>query len=117
VFLVAYAGPLDFSRLFTYRDFTGSDGGNVWPTPFSPSPYYILALGLLHVVYTMTGYDTSAHMAEESTQARVASARQSRAESQVQISHQQWPDQSRLAKRLSRPGERFHHRPLALTIH
>jgi amino acid transporter len=67
--LLAFAGPLDFARLFQFRDFTGEAGGNVWPDPFSSSPYYIMVLGLLHVVYTKTGFDASAHMAEETDHA------------------------------------------------
>jgi amino acid transporter len=63
--LIAFAGPLDFSRLTEFRDFTGSAGGNVWPQPFSLSPVYIMALGLLHVAYTNSGFDASAHVAEE----------------------------------------------------
>jgi amino acid transporter len=68
--LIAYAGPLDFGRLFEYRNMTGAAGGDVWSSPFSLSPYYILGLGLLHVVYTNTGFDASAHMAEETQRAR-----------------------------------------------
>jgi amino acid transporter len=63
--LLAFAGPLDFDRLFEFQDFTGAAGGNVWPQPFSLSPVYIMALGLLHVAYTNSGYDASAHVAEE----------------------------------------------------
>jgi amino acid transporter len=69
VALLAYAGPLDFSRLFEFRNFTGATGGNVWPDPFSLSPVYIMALGMLHVAYTNTGFDASAHVAEETRQA------------------------------------------------
>jgi amino acid transporter len=65
VLLLAYAGPLDFGRLFMFRDFTGAAGGNVWPQPFSLSPVYIMAIGMLHVTYTNTGFDASAHVAEE----------------------------------------------------
>ncbi len=65
VSLLAFAGPLDFSRLFTFHDFTGAAGGNVWPQPFSLSPVYIMALGMLHVAYTNSGFDASAHVAEE----------------------------------------------------
>jgi amino acid transporter len=69
ILLLAYAGPLDFSRLFDFRDFTGAAGGNVWPEPFSLSPVYIMALGMLHVAYTNSGFDASAHVAEETRSA------------------------------------------------
>jgi amino acid transporter len=73
--LLAYAGPIDVTRLFRFTDFTGASGGNVWPKPFSTSPYYIMVLGLLHVVYTKTGYDASSHMAEETRDAARAAPR------------------------------------------
>jgi amino acid transporter len=63
--LLSYAGPLDFGRLFEFQNFTGAAGGNVWPEPFSLSPVYIMTLGLLHVAYTNSGFDASAHVAEE----------------------------------------------------
>jgi amino acid transporter len=69
VSLLGFAGPLDFSRLFIFRDFTGAVGGNVWPQPFSLSPVYIMAIGMLHVAYTNTGFDASVHVAEETRRA------------------------------------------------
>jgi amino acid transporter len=54
--LLASADSIDFMRLFQFRNFTGEAGGNVWPDPFSNSPYYIMVLGLLHVVYTKTDH-------------------------------------------------------------
>jgi amino acid transporter len=73
--LLAYAGQIDLARLFRFTDFTGASGGNVWPKPFSTSPYYVMVLGLLHVVYTKTGYDASSHMAEETKDAVRAAPR------------------------------------------
>ncbi len=61
--------PLDFSRLFTFTNFTGDPGGGVWPQNSSILLSFIL--GLLLVTYTITGYDASAHTSEETTQAAI----------------------------------------------
>lgn len=66
--MLAYAPSLDFGRLFTYRNFTGEAGGNVWPV--ATVGIYVLLIGLLHVVYTITGFDASAHTSEETRDAQ-----------------------------------------------
>lgn len=67
VALLAYApGPLDFSRLFTFSNFSGADGGT-WPK--TDSSLLVFLSGLLLTVYTLTGYDASAHTSEETHQA------------------------------------------------
>ncbi len=67
--LLVFSGVPDFGRLFHYQNFTGEAGGNVWPSPLSLAPIYILGLGLLHAVYTITGFDASAHTSEETRNA------------------------------------------------
>ncbi len=67
--LVAFAGHLDFSRLFTFTNFTGDSGGGVWPQ--TGSILYAFVVGLLLVTYTLTGYDASAHTSEETRDAAV----------------------------------------------
>ena len=65
--LLAYAPSLDFSRLFTFSNFTGDTGGGVWPrTENAVLPFM---LGLILVCYTVTGFDASAHTSEETRQA------------------------------------------------
>lgn len=66
--LFAFAPTHDFSRLFHYQNFTGDAGGGVWPQ--AQAPLYILAIGLLHAVYTITGFDASAHTSEETRDAQ-----------------------------------------------
>ncbi|WP_287878024.1 amino acid permease [Aquitalea sp.] len=67
VSLLAYApGPLDFSRLFTFSNFSGADGGT-WPK--TDNSLLVFLSGLLLTVYTLTGYDASAHTSEETHQA------------------------------------------------
>jgi amino acid transporter len=58
-----YAPALDFTRLWTFTNYSGEAGGNVFPQ--SESMMYLFFLCLLLPVYTITGYDASAHTAEE----------------------------------------------------
>ncbi|MFO1039093.1 MAG: amino acid permease [Geminicoccaceae bacterium] len=53
----------DFSRLVTFANYSGDAGGGVWPQ--TDSTFYLFLLGLLLPIYTITGYDASAHTAEE----------------------------------------------------
>ena len=61
---LAYAPSYEFSRLFTFSNYSGQ--GNVWP---AVSNGWVFALGLLLPIYTITGYDASAHTAEETKNA------------------------------------------------
>jgi amino acid transporter len=65
--LLAFAPSLNFGRLFTYTNFTGDAGGGVWPA--ATSAMYVLGIGLLYGVYTVTGFDASAHTSEETRNA------------------------------------------------
>ncbi len=61
----------DFGRLFTFGNYTGTEGASaVWP--FAVSGGMAFLLGLLLPVYTITGYDASAHTSEETKNASVA---------------------------------------------
>jgi amino acid transporter len=71
VALFAFAPvALDFSRLVTFTNFTGDAGGGVVPTA-TPSIAFAFLLGLSYVLYTLTGYDASAHTSEETHDAQV----------------------------------------------
>ncbi len=61
------AQSLDFSRLWTFTNYSGEAGGNVFPQ--SDSMLYLFLLCLLLPVYTITGYDASAHTSEETVDA------------------------------------------------
>ena len=65
--LLAFAPSLDFSRLFTFTNFTGDPGAGVWPR--TDSMFTAFLLGLLLVCYTITGFDASAHTSEETRDA------------------------------------------------
>jgi amino acid transporter len=61
--MLGSAVSLDPMRLITFDNYGGEVGGGVWPA--SPSLARLFALGLLLPLYTMTGFDASAHAAEE----------------------------------------------------
>jgi amino acid transporter len=63
---LAFAPSYDFSRLFTFANYSGEAGGNVWP---QVSESWVFLLGLLLPIYTITGYDASAHTSEETVRA------------------------------------------------
>lgn len=54
---------VEWARLVTVTNFSGLAGGNVLPESNSLS--YLFVLGLLLPAYTITGFDASAHVAEE----------------------------------------------------
>jgi amino acid transporter len=56
----------DVSRLWTFTNYSGDPGGNVWP-PVSLT--WVFLLGFLLPIYTITGYDASAHTSEETQKA------------------------------------------------
>jgi amino acid transporter len=57
----------DIGTVFsTFVDRTGSTSANPWPGPLLYGiPLYVMLIGLLNAQYTLTGYDASAHMSEE----------------------------------------------------
>jgi amino acid transporter len=62
-----FAPAIDISRLWTFTNYSGEIGGNVFPQ--SDSMGYLFLLCLLLPVYTITGYDASAHTSEETKNA------------------------------------------------
>ncbi len=64
--LLAVSGPLHIERLWEFSNNTGSAGGDVWP---AATPKWAFLLGLLLPIYTITGYDGSAHTSEETKNA------------------------------------------------
>lgn len=58
---------LNLTRLFAFTNFSGESGGKVWPRHESMSVMFLL--GLMWPIYTITGFDASAHTAEETVQA------------------------------------------------
>lgn len=62
-----FAPAIDISRLWTFTNFSGEAGGNVFPQ--TDNTAYLFLLCLLLPVYTITGYDASAHTSEETKSA------------------------------------------------
>jgi amino acid transporter len=61
---LASASSFDVSRLWTFHNYTGTEGASgVWPNAVSGIMAFML--GLLLPIYTITGYDASAHTSEE----------------------------------------------------
>ena len=63
----ATANGLDISRLWTFTNYSGEAGANTFPQ--SDNMGYLFLLCLLLPVYTITGYDASAHTSEETKSA------------------------------------------------
>ena len=61
------APAIDAGRLFTFANYSGSGGGGVWPE--SASLLRMTLLGLMWPIYTITGFDASAHTSEETLHA------------------------------------------------
>src|SRR3954470_3928968 len=68
----------DIGTVFsTFVNGTGSGGTNPeWPGPLLLGiPLYVMLIGLLNAQYTLTGYDASAHMSEETHDAATSAPR------------------------------------------
>lgn len=62
--LLWFAPGYDFTRLLTFENYSGMpEGAAVWPR--TDSMVWLFALGALLPAYTITGFDASAHTAEE----------------------------------------------------
>ena len=61
--LLAFAPSLYPLRLVTFENYSGTAGGGVWPA--TEGLALLFALGALLPAYTITGFDASAHAAEE----------------------------------------------------
>ena len=61
--LLTCAPAINPMRLITIENFSGTVGGSVWPVTSSLA--LLFSLGVLLPAYTITGFDASAHAAEE----------------------------------------------------
>ncbi|MBI1171772.1 amino acid permease [bacterium] len=64
---LVFAPHIDVSRLWTFTNYSGDAGGGTFPQ--SDNMLYLFLLCLLLPVYTITGYDASAHTSEETKNA------------------------------------------------
>ncbi len=67
--MLSHAPHPDFGRLFRFENLSGAAGGDVWPA--HPSLLGTTLLGILWPIYTITGFDASAHTSEETVNAAV----------------------------------------------
>jgi amino acid transporter len=65
--MLVYATNIDVSRLYTFTNYSGPKGGDVWPEASGVGMLFLL--GLLLPAYTVTGFDASAHTSEETINA------------------------------------------------
>ena len=71
IICLMFAESWDFARLFEFKNYTGTEGASaVWPNVLSMELAFMV--GLLLPIYTITGYDASAHTAEETKNAAMA---------------------------------------------
>jgi amino acid transporter len=70
VALLIFAPTHDWSRLWTFTNNSGDAGGGVFPQ--SDNLVYLFSLCLLLPIYTITGYDASAHTSEETKNAAMS---------------------------------------------
>ncbi len=61
------SNSFDIGRLFRFSDYGGAAGGGVWPESRGVPTMTLLAL--MWPIYTMTGFDASAHTSEETVNA------------------------------------------------
>jgi amino acid transporter len=67
VSMLIFAPALDPARLVTFTNYSGTAGGSVWPE--TEEITWLFVMGALLPAYTITGFDGSAHAAEETKQA------------------------------------------------
>lgn len=67
--VVAFAPRLHPGHLITFTNYSGPRGGDVWPAMTSMPGLFLL--GFLLPAYTITGFDASAHTAEETLGAAI----------------------------------------------
>jgi amino acid transporter len=65
--MLLYAPGLDWTRLAAFTNYSGAAGADVWPP--TQNVAWLFALGLMLPAYTITGFDASAHTAEETLEA------------------------------------------------
>ena len=65
--MLAGAPAIDAGRLFTFANYGGAGGGGVWPE--GGGLLRMTLLGLMWPIYTITGFDASAHTSEETVDA------------------------------------------------
>src|SRR5262249_15461958 len=71
--MLVFAKHLSVSNLVAFVNYSGARGGDVWPE--TKSMPWLFLLGFLLPAYTITGFDASAHTAEETIGASINAPR------------------------------------------
>jgi amino acid transporter len=71
--MVFFAKRLSIHHLIDFANYSGARGGDVWPATGSVA--WLFLLGFLLPAYTITGFDASAHTAEETVGASINAPR------------------------------------------
>ena len=67
--MLSHAPNPEFGRLFRFENLSGAAGGDVWPA--HGGLVTMTLLGIMWPIYTITGFDASAHTSEETVNAAV----------------------------------------------
>lgn len=67
--MISRTPHLEFARLVRFENLSGAAGGDIWPP--HPGLLSMTLLGILWPVYTITGFDASAHTSEETVGAAI----------------------------------------------
>jgi len=67
--MLSHAEHPDLGRLFRFENLSGTAGGDVWPA--HSGLVTMTLLGIMWPIYTITGFDASAHTSEETVNAAV----------------------------------------------
>ena len=70
VTMFVFGSTHDFRRILSFTNNTGKSGGAFYPQ--ARSPFVAFLVGLLYPLYTISGFDASAHVSEETVSARTA---------------------------------------------
>lgn len=68
VTMFTFGATHDFSRILVFTNNTGQPGGGFYPK--ARAPFVAFLVGLLYPLYTIAGFDASAHISEETVSAR-----------------------------------------------
>jgi amino acid transporter len=70
VTMLVFGATHDFRRILLFTNNTGKPGGAFYPQ--ARAPFVAFLVGLLYPLYTISGFDASAHISEETVSARTA---------------------------------------------
>jgi amino acid transporter len=73
VAMLWWGWPWRVWQLWEFANYSGPSGGDIWPS--QSNVWLLFAMGFLLPAYTITGFDASAHVSEETKQAAIETPR------------------------------------------